>query len=107
MSVAGRAVRVNADANANASNVPAKRRKVGLGPDALHDNGDSEGFSTVNASNSSRDEAVAYRTSRRNARGGRAEPGQPLHEPVILSELEAIARIGTWSLSSTGPIRWS
>jgi PAS domain S-box-containing protein/putative nucleotidyltransferase with HDIG domain len=106
--VAGRVVRVNADAKGDTPNVPAKRRKFGLGGDAPHGDGDSEGSSTVNAAeNSTRDGAVAYRASRRNPLGGRAQTDKPLREPINSSELERIARIGSWSLSPTGAIRWS
>jgi PAS domain S-box-containing protein len=96
------------DANSDTNCVPVNRREFRVGLDPGHSDGEFEAASIVSGSeHSNRGGGVAGRILRRDPWGERAETEGPLHEPIIPSELERIARIGSWSLRPTGLIRWS
>lgn len=76
--------------------------------DPAYSDGKSKARSTVDGwEHSSRDEAAGNHALRGNHQGGRTEMDHPSHEPIIPSELERIARIGSWSLTPAGLMRWS
>jgi hypothetical protein len=86
----------------------AKRRVAPANFDSAYSDGESKARSTVDGwEPSSRDEAAGSRALRRNHQGGRTEMDHPSHEPIIPSELERIARIGSWSSTPAGLMRWS
>jgi PAS domain S-box-containing protein len=99
---------VDSDANGETPNALAKQQTFSADIGPTNSNGDSEGLSTVKgAKNLGCGEVVARRASPRNPPGRRAEKDKRLYEPITPSELERIARIGSWSLGPTGLIRWS